>query len=98
MRQKIVWCALLFVVAVLVFVVLTVVPQLTRTLMELGTVIPNFFRGLVKNLEALAIQYPEWKDVLATLEEISIDWNSVITYATGVLKKLIKAKVGEKNE
>ena len=78
--------ALLFVVAVLVFVVLTVVPQLTRTLMELGTVIPNFFRGLVKNLEALAIQYPEWKDVLATLEEISIDWNSVITYATGVLK------------
>ena len=78
--------ALLFVVAVLVFAISMVLPQLTRTLMELGTVIPNFFRGIVKDLEALAVQYPEWKDVLATIEEISIDWNSVLTYVTGFLK------------
>lgn len=78
--------AILFVVALLVFVVLTVVPQLTRTLMELGTVIPAFFRELVADLEVMASQYPEWKDAFATLKEISIDWNSVISYVTGFLK------------
>ena len=78
--------AILFVVAVLAFVVLTVVPQLTRTLMELGNVIPNYFRDVIAELEVLAKQYPEWKDAVKALEEISIDWNSVITYVTNVLK------------
>lgn len=78
--------AILFVVALLVFAVSMVLPQLTRTLMELTTVVPDYFRGLVKDLEALALEYPEWKDALALLEEISIDWSSVITYVTNVLK------------
>ena len=78
--------AILFVVALLVFAVSMVLPQLTRTLMELTTVIPNYFRGLIKELEALALEYPEWKDAFALLEEISIDWSSVITYVTNALK------------
>lgn len=79
--------AILFVIALLTFVIMTVVPQLTRTLMELGTVSQNFFRGLVAKLEVLAAEYPEWKDAFATLEEISIDWNSIISYVTGFLKE-----------
>ncbi len=90
--------ALLFVVAILVFAVSMVLPQLTQTLMELGTVIPNYFRGLVKDLEALAVQYPEWKDALTALEEISIDWSSVISYVTEFLKNglgnLVSSTVG----
>ncbi len=78
--------AILFVIAVLVFVVLTVSPQLTRTLMELGNVIPAFFMDVVAELEKLAVQYPEWKDAFAALEEISIDWSSVISYVTNFLK------------
>lgn len=78
--------AILFVIAVLVFVVLTVVPQLTRTLMELGNVIPAFFKEIVADLEKLAVQYPEWKDAFAALEEISIDWSTVISYVTNFLK------------
>lgn len=78
--------AILFVIAVIVFVILTVVPQLTKTLMELGKVIPAYFEELVKDLEVLAIQYPEWKDALAALEEISIDWSAVISYVTAFLK------------
>lgn len=78
--------AILFVIAVLVFVVLTVVPQLTRTLMELGKVIPAYFEELVADLEVLAEEYPEWKDAFAALEEISIDWSSVISYVTAFLK------------
>ena len=78
--------AIFSVVAVLAFVVLTVVPQLTRTLMELGNVIPDYFRGVITKLEVLAKQYPEWKDAVKALEELSIDWNSVITYVTNILK------------
>lgn len=78
--------ALLFVVALLVFAVLMVAPQLTATLKELGTVIPDYFRGVVKDMEVLAQQYPEWKDAFAALKELSIDWNSVISYVTGFLK------------
>ena len=78
--------AMLFVVAVIVFVVLTVVPQLTRTLMELGTVIPAFFRELIVKLEALVVQYPELQDTLVALESISIDWNAIINYVSGFLK------------
>lgn len=78
--------AILFVLALLVFAVAMVLPQLTRTLIELGTVIPNFFRGVVADLEVLAAEYPEWKAAFAALEEISIDWGSVISYVTNFLK------------
>ncbi len=77
--------AILFIIAVIVFVILTVVPQLTRTLMELGKVIPAYFDELVKDLEALAIQYPEWREAFSALEEISIDWNAIISYVSGFL-------------
>ena len=78
--------ALLFVVALLVFGILMVAPQLTATLKELGNVVPAFFRSQITKLEALTQQYPEWKDALVALQELSIDWNSVISYVTGFLK------------
>ncbi len=75
-----------FVIALLMFVVLTVVPQLTKTMMELGNVSQAFFRELVIRLDALAKQYPEWRDAFSALEEISIDWSTVISYLTTFLK------------
>lgn len=78
--------SILFVAAVLAFVILTVVPQLTRTFMELKNVVPAFFRNVLDYLETLLVQYPEWRDALETLEAISIDWSSVITYVTEFLK------------
>ena len=78
--------ALFFVVALLGFAALMVFPQLTRTLMELGNVVPAFFRNLIAKLEVLANEYPEWKDAFVALKELSIDWNSVISYVTGFLK------------
>jgi len=78
--------ALLFVVALLVFAILMVVPQLTRTLMELGNVVPAFFRNMIAKLSVLATEHPEWKDAVVALQELSIDWNSIISYITGFLK------------
>lgn len=78
--------SIVFVIALLVFAVSMILPQLTRTLMELGTVIPNFFRDVIKKLEILALEYPEWKDAFAALKELSVDWSSVISYVTAFLK------------
>ncbi len=78
--------ALLFVLALLVFVVLIVVPQLGRTLVELGTAISAFMKEWIVKLEDLVQQYPELQDSLVALENISVDWNSVISYVTTFVK------------
>ncbi len=78
--------AIFFVFAVIVFVILMVVPQLTRTLMELGKVVPAFFEDLIADLEVLLAEYPEFQNSIAALESISIDWSSVFSYLTGFLK------------
>ncbi len=78
--------ALLFVISLLVFVVLIVVPQLGRTLMELGTAISAFLKELIVDLEKLVKQYPELQDSVAALESIRVDWNSVISYVTNFVK------------
>ncbi len=78
--------ALLFVLSLLVFVVLIVVPQLGRTLIELGTTISASLREWIIKLENLVQQYPELQDSLVALENISVDWNSVISYVTNFVK------------
>ena len=78
--------AILFVLSLLVFVVLIVVPQLGRTLVELGTAISVFMKEWIVNLEGLVQQYPELQDSLVALENISVDWNSVISYVTTFVK------------
>ena len=78
--------ALLFIVVILVFVVLIVVPQLGRTLMELGTTISASMREWIMRLEDLVQQYPELQNSLVVLKDISVDWNSVISYITNFVK------------
>ena len=78
--------ALLFVLSLLVFVVLIVVPQLGRTLIELGTTISTFMKEWIVKLEDLVQQYPELQDSLVALENMSVDWNSVISYVTNFVK------------
>ena len=78
--------ALLFICFILVFVVLIVVPQLGRTLMELGTTISASMKEWIVQLEGLVRQYPELQDSLVALENISVDWNSVISYITNFVK------------
>ena len=78
--------AILFVLSLLIFVILIVVPQLGRTLMELGTEISIFMKELILKLEELVKQYPELQDSVVALESIRVDWNSVISYVTNFVK------------
>ncbi len=81
--------SILFIVVVIAFVVMTVIPQLTKTLMELGPVVSRFFKDLVAKLEALVVEYPQLKDNLAAIESIKIDWNTIITNLTNFLKNSV---------
>ena len=78
--------ALLFVILLLVFVVLIVVPQLGRTLIELGTAISAFTKEMIVELEKLVQRYPDLQDSVVALESINVDWNSVISYVTNFVK------------
>ena len=65
---------------------LIVVPQLGRTFVELGTAISTFMKEWILKLEDLVQQYPELQDSLVALENMSVDWNSVISYVTNFVK------------
>ncbi len=79
--------AILFVLLIMAIVIWMVVPQMTQTLMELGTVGPAFFNRIVVALEKLVDQYPTLRDDIANLENLSLNWNTVISYITAFFKE-----------
>lgn len=78
--------SVLFVILILGFVIGTVMPQLTATLIEIGTVIPNFVSRVIKQLEELVGEYPDLRDSITALENISINWGTIMEYVTKILK------------
>lgn len=70
--------ALLSILLVIIFVVVTVVPQLTRTVMELGNQIPIFINDLFIKVEELFATNPEMLRQIEQLQEMQIDWNSIV--------------------
>lgn len=70
--------ALLSILLVIIFVVVTVVPQLTRTVMELGNQIPIFINDLFIKVEELFATNPEMLRQIEQLQEMQINWNSIV--------------------
>jgi len=90
--------AILFVICILAFVVLMVVPQLIQTLMELGAAGPMFFERLLFILNDMVLRYPELENYITALEELYVNWNSIIGYLINILKdgfeNILSATVG----
>lgn len=78
--------AILAVVLVLTLVVITVVPQVTKTAAELGNQIPAFAEEVVDGLEKLSERYPQLEEEVAKLENIKIDWKTVMDTVGAFLK------------
>lgn len=78
--------SLLFFAAVIAFVVITVIPQVGRTLNQLGLKIPVFFNNLFHEAEILLADNPQALEFLNTLEYESFQWDSVIAKAADFLK------------
>lgn len=78
--------SILFVVLILNIVIMTVAPQIGKTLVELGTRIPVFAEEVVMKLEAVSAEYPQLEKYVADLENIEIDWQSALDSLIQFLK------------
>ena len=78
--------ALLFFVAVIAFVVITVIPQMGRTLTGLGQKIPIFFDNLIVQASILLEDNPKALEYLEGLEYNRINWESILDKTVQFLK------------
>ncbi len=72
--------SILLVILIFAIVVITITPQIGRTIVELGNKIPNFMNGLSKSLTEFSASYPQLQGYAAQLQDIRIDWNSLLEY------------------
>lgn len=70
--------SLLSVILVIVLVAVTVIPQVTETVKELGREIPAFTEDVIRELNRLTEDYPELTQQVKKLEQIEINWDSVL--------------------
>ena len=78
--------SLLFFVAVITFVVISVIPQMGRTLNQLAQKIPVFFNNTIRQAEILLADNPDALAFLNSLELQSMNWDGIITKAADFLK------------
>ena len=82
-------CMVLSIVAlflVITVVIGTVVPQVTTTAAEVGKKIPAFVDRVTVELENLAANYPELAEKVEELEDIEINWDSLVDSVIDFLK------------
>ena len=77
---------LLFFVALIAFVVVTVIPQMGRTLNQLAQKIPVFFNNVFAQAEILLADNPQALELVSNLEYESMDWNGIFDKAVSFMK------------
>lgn len=78
--------SLLFFVLVISFVVISVIPQMGRTLNQLAQKIPVFFTNVVKQAEIVLADNPEALAFFNSLELQSFNWNGIIEKTANFLR------------
>lgn len=77
--------AIIFIAAILTFVIMTAVPKLQETVGLLAVQIPVFAKRLMQWLEEIASSNPVLLEKLNELEAVKIDWNSLFDKVSGFL-------------
>lgn len=85
--------AIIFLILLISLLFVTVVPQLGKTLAELGAKVPAFLDNVVQELKQLSAQYPELYAEVAKLETMELDWEGIITSVATFLKSGITSMV-----
>ena len=78
--------SLLFFTVILAFVIITIIPQLGRTLTSLGQKIPMFFDNILFQAGVLLEDNPEALKYLNELEYQAINWESILNKTAAFLK------------
>ena len=85
-RPASIFLAFAAVILVMVIVTLTVLPQVTRTMIELGNEIPRFLADAQIYLEQLFASQPELLVVLDAFDPSQVNWDSIVNTIMGFLK------------
>lgn len=78
--------AITLLILILTLVIVTVVPQVSKTVSELGRKIPVFADQVVTRLEEWSVTYPQLKEQAETLQNLEINWNSLLNTVTDFLR------------
>lgn len=78
--------SLLFFVLVIAFVVVSVIPQMGRTLNQLALKIPVFFNNVLNQAEIILADNPDALAFLNSLELQSMNWDGIITKGISFLR------------
>ena len=78
--------SLVFFAAIIYFVVISVIPQMARTVNQLAQKIPVFFNNVFQQAEILLADNPQALEFINNLEYQSMNWNQIINNAVNFLK------------
>lgn len=78
--------SLLFFAAVIAFVVISVIPQMGRTLNQLAQKIPVFVNNVIREAEIILADNPDALAFFNSLELQSMNWDGILTKAANFLK------------
>ncbi len=78
--------AIVSVLLVITLVLLLLIPQLTKAATTLGQKIPPFIGDVTKELENLSKRYPELQNQISMLQNLELNWNSIVDNALQFLK------------
>ena len=85
--------AIVFLILLVSLLFVAVVPQLGKTLAELGAKVPTFLDNVLQEMKQLSAQYPELYAEVAKLETMELDWEGIITSVVTFLKSGITSMV-----
>ena len=78
--------AIVVVVLIINLVIITVVPQVTKTAGELGNKIPVFVDNVITELNKLSRNYPQLQEYVAELQNVEVNWDKVVDSVVSFLK------------
>lgn len=78
--------AILFLILILAVVMRTVIPQVSQAVTKLGGEIPVFIENTAKLLEQHSGDYPDLQEKVQQLQQLEVNWDSIIKTATEFLK------------
>ncbi len=78
--------SIVLVVLVIAVVIGTVLPQVTSTAAEVGSKIPGFAENMLDWLDSVAEEYPVFAEQVQKLEQIEINWESMLDNVIDFLK------------
>ncbi len=78
--------SIFLIISIILFVGMTVVPQLGKTIVDIGNKLPSFWDNSVTKLEKLCASNPQIVKYLEQLQNTSFDWDMILNKAMHFLQ------------